>query len=223
MYSLRPMPSAIPASTLDRLSAVETATVGHFRLTGFMDLAIRPLLPGTAVGTAVTVRTHGPDSAAIVAALDLLRPGDMLVIDRSGEDRFACFGAVMGAAARQRGAAGVIIDGKACDFPDLRALHLPLWCTGASPLLSKRLGLDGAINTPIVCGGVSVNPGDAILADESGILVIDLADISNVADQALVRQDKEQDILARVARGEPLFEILGLPAPADVCTGTLRR
>jgi len=216
MYDIRQLPKQIPVSTLLKLGMVETATVGHFQMHHFMDERIRPIQTGVrACGTAVTVQTVGIDSTAILIALDSLRPGDLLVIDRSGEDRHASFGAVMTAAAIAAGAVGVVIDGKVCDFPEIRKQGLPVWCTGASPILCKRLNLGQSVNAPISCGGVAVNPGDAVLADDSGILIVPKEDIEKVIIEALMFQDREVMILDRISKGEKLSDISNLPKFTD--------
>lgn len=219
-FDVRPMPAPIDPALLDGLRQVETATVGHFRMHGFMNARLQSMLPGARIaGTAVTVRTVGIDSTAILIALDALRSGDILVIDRCGEDRHACFGAVMSAAVRATGAAAVIIDGRACDLADIRAQGMPLWCAGASPILGRRLDLGGAVNVPVSCGGVAVAPGDAILADDSGILVVPPAELAPLIDEGLERQRREAVVLERMARGERLTEIAALPRFADYVQG----
>jgi regulator of RNase E activity RraA len=139
----------------------------------------------------------------------------VLVVDRCGEDRHACFGAVMCAAVRQAGVVGVIIDGRACDLGDIRAQGMPLWCAGPSPILGRRLDLGGAVNAPVSCGGVTVTAGDAILADDSGILVIPAVDVEAVVEEALRRQTREAEVLARMAAGERLADIAAFPRFAD--------
>ena len=215
-YDVRPAPQQLSAAAMKRLQAVETATVGHFQLHNFMNQRLVPNQAGARIaGTAVTVRTTGIDSTAILLVLDALRPGDVLVVDRSGEDRHACFGAVMCAAVRQAGVVGVIIDGRACDLADIRAQGMPLWCAGPSPILGRRLDLGGAVNVPISCGGVTVAAGDAILADDTGILVIPPAEVEAVVDEALRRQEREAEVLARMAAGEKLADIAAFPRFAD--------
>lgn len=210
MYTVNEMPPRIDAARLKALAEIETATIGHYRMHGFMSTRLTPVLTGVRVaGTAVTVRTVTVDSAAILMAIDGLRPGDFLIVDRSGEDRHACFGLVTAAAVKASGAVGVIIDGRACDFPDIRKHGVPLWCAGASPILGRKVGLGGEVNVPISCGGQAVNPGDAVLADESGILVIPPHEIEAIVEEGLARQAREPGILKRLAAGEKLSAITG--------------
>jgi regulator of RNase E activity RraA len=213
MFVLKDLPPPVAPSLLDRLRRVETATVGHFLLAGFMDVRIQPIQSGLRIaGTAITVRTHGTDSTIISHALSQARPGDVLVIDRSGETRHASWGLVTSTAAKVAGLAGVIIDGRACDLGDIRNVGLPLWCLGPSPLLTRPLTMAGDFNIPVSCGGVTVNPGDAVLADDSGVLVLAPGEIEAVADHALDLQQKELGILDRIRAGAKLTEISGASA-----------
>jgi 4-hydroxy-4-methyl-2-oxoglutarate aldolase len=213
MFQLEAMPPQIGAHRLDRLRRVETATVGHFRHHGFMHPDLRAVIPDRRVaGTAVTVRIPGPDSAMLHHALGLVRPGDFLVIDRCGDGRHACWGGVVTFNAKHAGVVGAVVDGRATDFEEVRRRDFPLWCAGPSPITTKILGLGGALNVPVACGGVMVNPGDAILADESGILVLAPDEVDAVADEALARQAREPDLLARIEAGEKLGAISGATA-----------
>lgn len=212
-FALEAMPAPIDPARLERLRQVETATVGHFRHDGFMDPELRAVLPERRVaGTAVTVRIPGPDSALLHHALGLLRPGDFLVVDRCGDRRHACWGGVVTFTAAHMGAAGAVVDGYATDFEEVRRRGFPLWCRGASPVTTKILGLGGALNLPVACGGVTVKAGDAILADESGILVLDPAEIDAVVEEALSRQAREPALLRRIEAGEKLGAISGASA-----------
>jgi 4-hydroxy-4-methyl-2-oxoglutarate aldolase len=213
MFQLEPMPAQIDAGRLDRLREVETATVGHFRHDGFIDPDLRAVIPDRRVaGTAVTVRIPGPDSAMLHHALGLVRPGDFLVIDRCGDRRHACWGGVVTFNAKHAGVVGAVVDGRATDFEEVRRRDFPLWCAGPSPITTKILGLGGALNVPVACGGVTVHPGDAILADESGILVLAPDEIEVVADEALARQAREPELLRRIEAGEKLGAISGATA-----------
>ncbi len=213
---VRPMPPSIDAALLDRLRQVETATVGHYRLHGFMDPRLQANQRGVRIaGTAVTVQTRGLDSQPIAIIVDAIRPGDVLVIDRCGEHRHAALGAVLCRAVEQAGAVGVIIDGRACDLTDIARQGMPLWCLGPSPVLGRRQGVEGGVNITIDCGGVAVRPGDAILADDSGILVIPPGEITALVAEGLKRQEREVEILARMSTGERLTDIAGLPRFAE--------
>ena len=169
MFVVNEPPPQIDTEMVALLRQAEPATIGHFRHVGFMDPGLRSLLSGHRIaGTAVTVRCFGPDTTMVHYALGRLRTGDVLVIDRAGDTRHAACGGGVAFAARAAGCVGIIIDGMATDIDELREYGLPVWARGLSTVTGKRLFLHGEFVTPISCGGVSVEPGDAILADENG-------------------------------------------------------
>lgn len=190
MYVIEKMPEQIAQVDLDLLSGVETATVGHWRLMGFMDRAIQPLLPGKrVVGTAVTLAIAGPDSTLLHHATGLLRPGDILVVDRLGDDKYACWGGGVTVAAKAAGAVAGIVDGPCTDLAEIQDSDFPMWSRGLSPITTRLYDLGGGLNIPVSCGGAVVMPGDAILADESGVLVIPRDEVRAVSQEALRRQE----------------------------------
>ncbi len=210
MFVLNPMPQQVDAESISLLLKAETATIGHFRHDGFMDPQLRAVLPDRRVaGTAVTLRIAGLDSALLHHVMGLVRPGDFLVIDRCGDRKHACWGGVVTLAAKHRGVVGAAIDGYATDFAEVRECDMPLWCLGPSPITTKKLGIDGQLNVPVSCGGVTVKPGDAVLADESGVLVLDPSDIERVANRALELQALEPKIVARILAGEKMGDVSG--------------
>ncbi|USJ27993.1 RraA family protein [Ensifer adhaerens] len=190
MYVIEKMPEQIAQADLDLLSGVETATVGHWRVMGFMDRAIQPLLPGKrVVGTAVTLAIAGPDSTLLHHATGLLRPGDILVVDRLGDDKYACWGGGVTVAAKAAGAVAGIVDGPCTDLAEIQDSDFPMWSRGLSPITTRLYDLGGGLNIPVSCGGAVVMPGDAILADESGVLVIPRDEVRAVSEEALRRQE----------------------------------
>ena len=212
-YRIGPMPPQLPAGLVEKLGKVETATVGHTRHWGFMDRRIRPLIPRRrVVGVAVTVAIPGPDSTLLHHALGLLRPGDILVVDRLGDDRHACWGGGVTIAARAAGAAAGIVDGPCTDLAEIEESDFPIWCRGLAPITTRGYDLGGTLNRPVSCGGVAVNAGDIVIADESGVLVLPPDEADGVADEALARQARGQGIESRVRAGEKLGDLSGATA-----------
>lgn len=204
------------------LSDIETATLGHFLTTGFMAPAIQALIPGTRIwGPALTVRLPGLDGSALVEALAIAEPGEVIVIDRCGDLRHACFGAVTAQAAHARGVAGVIIDGFVTDLSALLALGLPVWCRGRSPITTRNRQMSGHVGGTVTCGGSMVGRGDIILADESGVVVLDPETVAENAAIARQMQHDEIDILRRLKAGETLKAINARTKPEE--DGTRRR
>ena len=196
----------------ERLAAVSFPTIGHFLEDGFLDPAIRSLLDGVKVaGPAVTVRVAENDAYAMNRALLELYPGAVLVVDMSGDHRHAPVGAVTAAAATAQGAAGVVVDGVATDILELRTTGLPVFARGTSCLTTKRVRSAGsAVNVPVQCGGVQVNPGDWVLGDDNGVIVLSAEAAANVLGLALDSDAAEPALLARIAAGEPLESVLAI-------------
>ena len=218
-YRIDPMPAQASAALIEKLRRVETATVGHTRHWGFMDRHIAPLLLRRRVaGTAVTLAIPGPDSTLLHHALGLLRPGDILVVDRLGDDRHACWGGGVTIAAKAAGAVGGIIDGPCTDLAEIEQSGFPVWCRGLAPITTRVLDLGGLLNRPVSCGGVAVNAGDLIVADESGVLVLSPDEAEAVADAALARQERGRAIEARVKAGELLGALSGATAKVDAAS-----
>lgn len=214
MYVIKDMSEQVPQADLDLLSGVETATVGHWRLLGFMDRGIQPLLPKRrVVGTAVTLAIPGPDSTLLHHATGLLRPGDILVVDRLGDDKYACWGGGVTVAARAAGAVAGVVDGPCTDLTEIEELNFPMWSRGLSPITTRLYDLGGGLNIPVSCGGVVVMPGDAILADESGVLVIPRDEVRVVAETALGEQEISKKRLPMVHdKVQKLGELSGATA-----------
>jgi 4-hydroxy-4-methyl-2-oxoglutarate aldolase len=209
-YRIHPMPARLPADLLARLAKVETATVGHWRHWGFMDRGIQPLLKSKRItGTAVTLAIPGPDSTLMHHALGLLRPGDILVVDRLGDDRHACWGGGVTIAAKAAGAVAGIVDGPCTDQLEIEQSDFPMWCRGLAPITTRLYNLGGILNGLIACGGVPVQPGDAILADESGVLVLPPDEVESVATAAIARQERGEANQERVRGGAKLGDLSG--------------
>lgn len=209
-YRIAPMPQQIPAALVEKLRRVETATIGHSQHWGFMDRGIQPLLRGKRIaGAAVTLAIPGQDSTLLHHTLGLLRPGDILVVDRLGDDKHACWGGGVTIAAKAAGAVGGIVDGPCTDLAEIEDSDFPMWCRGTSPITTRLYNLGGTLNLPISCGNVPVRAGDIILADESGVLVLPADEAEAIADAALIRQERGERSQERVKAGEKLGDISG--------------
>ncbi|PYI69130.1 dimethylmenaquinone methyltransferase [Arthrobacter livingstonensis] len=198
------------ADLLQRLQSVSFPTIGHFLEDGFLDSGIRSLLENVhVVGRAVTVRVGGADAFATNQGLALVGPGDVLVIETGGDVRHAPVGAVTACAAQTAGAAGIVVDGVVTDIVELRDAGLPVFARGTSVLTAKRVADAGsAVNVPVVCGGVTVNPGDVVMADDNGVLVLTPAEAAAIVDKALASDLAEPEILARIRSGESIASVL---------------
>ncbi len=212
-YEIGPMPAQISGEVVALLEQTETATVGHWRHWGFCDRRIQPLLRRKRVaGTAITVAIPGPETTILHHALGLLRPGDILVVDRLGDDRHACWGGGVTVAAKAAGAVGGVVDGPCTDLEEVEASDFPLWCRGMAPITTRIYDLGGRLNVPVSIGGVVVTPGDAVLCDECGVLVLPPGEAEEEARRAIARQAAGLVTQDRVAKGEKLGDISGATA-----------
>lgn len=210
MYVVNELPPQIDAKRLEHLARAEPATIGHVVHHGFMVSQIRAILPDVRIaGTAVTVCAPGADCTMIHYALGQVRPGDVLVIDRCGDHTHAATGGAVAYAARRAGVAGIVLDGVVSDLGELRQFGVPVWARGSSVVTTKHLDLGGEFCTPISCGGVGVHPGDAILADENGVLVLRPERIEEAANRAIEMQNAEKELFAQLDQGEKLPDITG--------------
>ena len=205
---------AIHPDSLRALSTIDTNEIGHKRYWGVMSPALRPVISGRrAAGTAVTEAIPAFDSAILPYVLSMVRPGDFLVIDRLGDDRHSCLGGTVTLAASIAGVAGIVVDGYATDFDEIIENGVPVWCRGPAALTTKLLGIGGAINIPVACGGVAVNPGDAIIADETGICVLRPDEIPAVLLAAAAKPTRDR--AQRLLNGEQLADLNGCKLRID--------
>lgn len=212
-YEVNAMPAQISAEVVGLLEQTETATVGHWRHWGFVDRGIQPLLRKRRVaGTAVTLMIPGPDSTLLHHALGLLRPGDILLVDRLGDVRHACWGGGVTVAAKAAGAKAGVVDGPTTDLEEVEASDFPLWSRGQAPITTRIYDLGGRLNAPVSIGGVVVMPGDAVICDDTGVLVLPPGEAEAEARRAITTQERGLATQARVAKGEKLGEISGSTA-----------
>ena len=193
------MPAQAPADLLAEMKQVATA---HFsdnmnRLNA-VDAAIRPMHDGTHMaGTAITVKVAPADNLMVHKAIDMCRPGDVIVVDAGGMTSNAIIGEIMSALAESRGAAGIIIDGSIRDAGSLAAGSFPVFARGVTHRGPYKNG-PGEINVPISLGGTTVQPGDIMVGDEDGLVVVPLSDARDLLKAARDYALKEQAILLAI-------------------------
>lgn len=210
-----------PDSALLRdFSTCPVALVGDaMERRGIMASGLKPLWPGARVcGPAFTVLAAPGDNFAVHAALVAARPGDVLVVAARGYRDAGLFGELMGLDAVRARVAGLIVDGAVRDSAKLAELRFPVWARGVSPRGCLKSG-DAAILTPIACGGEAVHPGDLILADEDGIVVVPLRAAGDVLERVRAQDAMEQRLRDGMAEGQRLFDALGLDARAGLRRG----
>ena len=209
-FEILPMPPSLDPNLVAQLTLAEVATIGHWRRWGFPHRGITRVAPGaTVVGTAVTVACPSEDNSILHHAISLLRPGDILVIDRLGDTEIACYGGTVNLAVKLTGAAGVIIDGPCTDVREIRESEFPVWSRGVSGQTSRVRGNAGRLNVPVSIGGVVVMPGDGLLCDDDGILVLPPHEIADEAGKAIAHQERVKGVVARLEAGETLAQLNG--------------
>ncbi len=194
---------------LEAYRSVSPSTIGHLTDRGFL-LGLQSLRqPTKLVGRAVTVRIPHIDSAAVHIAVDLLAPDDVLVVSTSGDQDRACLGGMVGFATHVKHAAGAVIDGAITDVTELLELGLPIFSRGVSPLTTRNLGLEGEVNVPISVAGTVVLPGDLILGDENGVMVVPNDQVQDLYQIAAEKEAAEPRTRERLLSGEALKDLSG--------------
>ena len=191
------------AGLVKRLGALGTSTVheAHGRI-GLMKPYLRPAWPGgEAAGSAVTVLTHPGDNWMIHVAVEQCRPGDILVVGCTADNTDGMFGDLLATSLKARGVVGLVIDAGCRDVKSLREMGFPVWSKAISAKGTVKATL-GAVNVPVVCAGVNVHPGDAVIADDDGVVVIGRRDAGEVAAKAEKRHADEEGKRRKLAAGE---------------------
>lgn len=164
---------------------------------------IRPLNRAPLLGTAFTVKVPAGDNLMLHKAMDLAEPGDVLVIDAGGYSGRAIIGELMTTYCKVRGLAGVVLDGCVRDCAALENMDFPVYARGASPNGPYKNG-PGEINTPVQIGGVVVTPGDILVGDGDGVVVIHPGDAAQIIAQTKAVSAKEEALMKGILKGEYL-------------------
>lgn len=188
-----------------RLGAFDTPTISDSlnRLYTMCE-AIRSLTPmaPTILGPACTVKVYPGDNLMVHKSLDIAEPGDVIVVDASSATSFAVLGDLVSQKARHRGIAGFVVDGLVRDLPGILALgDFPVFARGFTPIGPLHRG-PGEINYPISAGGIVVHPGDVIVGDQNGVVVVPKECSREVIEGLEQRAEAEATYAAAVARGE---------------------
>ena len=176
---------------------------------GAMTHDIRPAWPGSFVcGSALTVQSRPGDNLMLHKAVSMAQPGDILVVAVDGFLEAGIWGEIITVAAMEKGIVGIITDGTVRDTMPIKSLGFPMFSKGFSMKGTTKQN-PGKINNPITLGGVVIHPGDIVLGDNDGVVVVPLSKAREVLEAAHKKEEAESDVIRRIRKGECTMDILG--------------
>ncbi len=204
------------AALVKRLGALGVATVHEaYGRSGLMKPYLRPVWAGgEAAGTAVTVLVHPGDNWMIHVAVEQCKPGDLLVVGCSADNTDGMFGDLLATSLMARGVTGLVIDAGVRDAKSLREMRFPVWSKAISAKGTVKASL-GAVNVPVVCAGINVIPGDAVIADDDGVVVVGRKDAAEVVAKAEKRHADEDGKRKQLAAGQLGLDMYNMRGPLE--------
>lgn len=201
------------AEVIKTLGEQGSATISEAQgRTGLLNPYMRPIYPSARVaGSAVTVSCQPGDNLMIHAAIEVCQPGDVLVVTTTSESTDGMFGELLATSCQAHGIRGLVIDAGVRDVMDLTALEFPVWAKAISAQGTVK-ATPGSVNVEVVCAGAIIRPGDVIVGDQDGVVVVKRETAAEVAILGQQRIEKEQKSRERLKAGELGVDFYGLRA-----------
>jgi 4-hydroxy-4-methyl-2-oxoglutarate aldolase len=205
---VREVPRAA-ADLVAELGSAGVSTVHEAGARGLLDPGITPIQEGARIGgSAVTVSCAPGDNIMVHAAVEVIEPGDILVVTTTSPADNGLFGELLATSVMTRGCAGVVVDGGVRDVSDLRRMGLPVWARVIHAAGTVK-ATPGSVNLPVTCGGVTVGAGDVVVADDDGVVIVERDSAPDLLGAVRARLVREAETRARLASGELGLDIYG--------------